>query len=138
LLNACITSILCLAALGCTSPTDYQPAWVLGRPVEAGYLYGVGTCDRAYTPARARTLAVQRAVGEIASQVKGLHDYEFRFKEESDDGTLVVVALQEGRKVHELAGVEVVDEITYPASDGWHEHDRIYVLVRILESRLPW
>lgn len=130
--------LLCLAATMCSTPTDYQPAWAMARPVEEGYLYGVGSCGKAYTPARARTLAVQRAMGEIAFQATGRNEYEFRFKEESDDGTLIVDAVREGRTVHLLQGVEVVDEILYPAAEGWFDQDRIYVLVRIARTRLPW
>jgi hypothetical protein len=137
-LKIVIALLLCLAATMCTSPTDYQPAWALNRPVEEGYLYGVGTCGKAYTSARARTLAVQRAMGEIAFQATGRNDYEFRFKEESDDGTLTVDAVRQGRTIHVLEGVEVVDEILYPGSEGWYDQDRIYVLVRIPRTRLPW
>lgn len=138
MLKIVTVSLLCLAATMCSTPTDYQPAWALCRPVAEGYLYGVGSCARAYTPARARTLAVQRAVGEIAHQATGRNDYEFRFKEESDDGTLIVDAVRDGRTIHRLEGVEVVDEILYPAADGWHDQDLIYVLVRIPRTRLPW
>ena len=136
--NIFLVLILCLAAWGCASPLDYQPVWAIARPTEEGMLYGVGTCGRAYTPERARRLAIQRAVAEIAYQALGTDDYTFEVQKESEDHTLTVKALLDGRTARVIEGVEVADEVLYPASDGWHERDTIYVLVRIPASSLPF
>lgn len=128
--------LLLIAA--CATSTAYQPEWLLNRPYEPGTLHGVGRCGKTERPSRARELAIQRAVAEICYQARGKCDYQIKYKEETEEGTVTVEIQSDGRTVHTLSGIKIIDERFYPAADDGYSQDTTYVLVRIADGLLPW
>ncbi|MBU0754039.1 MAG: LPP20 family lipoprotein [Planctomycetes bacterium] len=126
-----------LVAFACTT-RSYEPEWVVLRPIEKGIYHGVGSCGKTEKPERARELAIQRAVAEICYQVRGKCDYEIVYKEEMEDGSVSVDIQADGRTIHTISGIQVVDEQFYPAADNGYAQDTTYVLIRIPAALLPW
>lgn len=126
-----------IMVLACATHPN-EPDWAVQRPIEDGAHYGVGRCGQTEKESRARELAIQRAVAEICYQVRGKCDYEIIYKEELGDEKVSVEIQIEGRTIHTIDGVQVVDEEFYPAADDGYAQDTTYVLVRIPDRLLPW
>ncbi|MHC4941901.1 MAG: hypothetical protein ACYTG7_02670 [Planctomycetota bacterium] len=127
---------LALISFGCFH--DYEPEWVVCRPVEPGFLYGVGRCGKTERPSRARELAITRGMTEIVYQIKGECDYWFEVAEEEENGTVTLHAKIDGRTIHTLTGIQIMNESFYPAAKDGYTQDTTYVLIRVLRSNLPW
>jgi hypothetical protein len=116
----------------------YEPDWVVARPVEPGYIYGVGRCGKTERPSRARELAIMRAMSEVFYQVKGECVYRFEVEEVDALDRVTLHALIDRQIIHTITNVQIVDEAFYAAAkDGYTQHTT-YVLIRVPEANLPW
>lgn len=108
-----------LAACGSCPPT-----WVGHPPDETGWLYADGRCGKVFVDADARRLALTRAARVLADRL-GL-DVERRLSVTEIDGKIFVEALGPDGPLHQLDGLQLVDEAE---CDDTH-----YVLVRLAKG----
>jgi hypothetical protein len=107
--------------VGCES---CPPGWVGHPPEEAGWLYADGRCGKVFVDADARRIALTRAARVIADRL-GL-DVERRLTVTEAGGKLYVEALGPDGPLHQLDGLQLVDEAEC--------NDTHYVLVRLAQS----
>lgn len=112
---ALLAAVLLVACGSC------PPGWVGHPPEESGWLYADGRCGKVFVEADARRLALIRAARVLADRL-GL-DVERRLSVTEIDGTIFVEALGPDGPLHQLDGLQLVDEAE---CEGTH-----YVLVRL-------
>jgi hypothetical protein len=120
--------------MGSSAPPD----WMLVRPTEPGFYYGVGTCGKTHTPGRSRELAIERALLEIILQGRGDNPYDIVFEEVEEGGTVSLTLQKEGRTIHTLTGVQVLQEKRLNPSDRGFDQETVVVLIRIPASAMNW
>jgi hypothetical protein len=123
---------LLLCATGCVS---CPPDWFLEKPVEDGYRHAVGRCDPTYVESKARELAFQSALSELARQksVWVLSLGEFRSTERGTSGSEESAHYSEV----DIEGADIIAEHMCDGSWG-HQYPKgtFFVLVRIEEKKL--
>ena len=123
---------------GCISDSHRPPEWMNSRPIEPGYYYGVGWCGPTRAPEKTRELAIERAVKEICMQARGRCEFDIEYLEEAKDSTVSLELKQEGRIIHTIHGVRIVNEKLCKVSpSGFHE-DTWFVLIQIPVRDMVW
>jgi hypothetical protein len=108
-LRIALLATLLLAVAACSAGCHGgPPAWAGHPPEEPGYLYADGRCGEVFVDADARHLALTRAARVLADRL-GL-DVERRLSVVASDGRLFVEALGPDGPLHDLDGLELVDE----------------------------
>lgn len=111
------------------------PKWYLEKPVEKGYRYGVGKSDPTYIESKAREIALNLAIADLAKQkhshVVNIGEYTSKASGASgrEDSTVYSDT--------DIKGYEIVDEHMCDGSRG-HKYPKgtYFVLIRIKESLL--